>query len=95
MNLNKRILFKLGIVLSLLVVNVIAATPGSECDISGWQRAGGFFISLPGRVSADGKLCVPTPPVNPNRQYAVLNKGLACGTFIDTFAFWARATCKY
>jgi hypothetical protein len=56
MNLKKRTLLKLALVMSLLVVNVIAATPGSSCTI----RARVLFINvnLSGRVSTTNR-CIP------------------------------------
>jgi hypothetical protein len=87
-----RMLLKFGLVISLLVVNVIAATPGSDCTIAGYDPTR-IFLNIKGRVSANGKLCVPTSPVI--FKYAELNKGLACGGSISTILYTAKAFCPY
>jgi hypothetical protein len=78
MNLKKRILIKLGILISLLAVNVIAATPDSSCTIRGYYLFGIFIIG--GTVSADGTLCIPKFP--PEGSLAVLKDGVPCNRTI-------------
>jgi hypothetical protein len=59
MNRKKSLLIKLGILLSLLVVNVVAATPNSPCSIRA-SVLGIINVTIGGRVSANGRNCVPT-----------------------------------
>jgi hypothetical protein len=59
MNIKKRVLLKLALVMSLLAVNVIAATPNSACIINA-RVLGILNVALGGRVSANGQMCVPT-----------------------------------
>ena len=75
MKLKKQTILKLGLVLSLLVINVIAATPGSRCTI----RAKALLTSLtiPGRVNNAGNACLPTI-VLPS-LFSALQAGLNCG----------------
>jgi hypothetical protein len=90
MNLKKRILIKLGIVISLMVVNVIAATPGSSCMITVYSYYGIFKSA--GTVSADGTLCIPNIPLSPNSMFAYLNDGLPCNRTI-IWRFTNTASC--
>jgi hypothetical protein len=83
MNLKKGILIKLGILISLLVVNVTAVTPGSTCRINIYQAVGPMpvlMLSAAGTVSADGTLCIPTPPIPPENRFAGFNSGTTCNT---------------
>jgi hypothetical protein len=81
MNLKKRMLIKLGILISLMVVNVVAATPGSFCTIQvRFSTIGATLYSSGGRVSADGRLCIPNFQVSPQSPFAYLNNGSPCNT---------------
>jgi hypothetical protein len=78
MNMKKRIIIKLGIVISLLVINVmaLAATPGSSCTIRA-RVIGVLNVTIGGRVSSNGRVCLPVgalqPILNP------LQTGVQCG----------------
>jgi hypothetical protein len=78
MNLRKRIFVKLGMLISLLAVNVIAATPGSSCTIRGYFYYGIFIYR--GTVSADGAFCIPEFP--PQGPLAYLKDGVPCNRTI-------------
>jgi hypothetical protein len=78
MNLRKRVLVKLGMLISLLAVNVIAATPGSSCTIRGYFYYGIFIYR--GTVSADGAFCIPEFP--PQGPLAYLKDGVPCNRTI-------------
>jgi hypothetical protein len=75
MKRKKGLIIKLGILLSLMVVNVLAATPGSSCTIR--ATALGTRLTIGGRVSSNGRQCVPTSvlPI----LFAPLNVGVDCG----------------
>jgi hypothetical protein len=78
MNLKKRIIIKLGIIISLLVINVMAmaATPRSNCTIRA-RVLGLLNVTIGGRVSNNGQVCLPigalSPLLNP------LQTGVQCG----------------
>ena|SRR5262245_48562682 len=100
--LKKRILIKigiLGILISLLVVDVIATlpgVPGSRCMIivtTGTIAPHTVFFTE-GIVSADGNLCIPNPPIPPEDGFANLNKGLPCWTYIHNFFYSYHAECE-
>jgi hypothetical protein len=76
MNKKKSLFIKLGIVLSLLVVNVLAATPGSRCSIR--ARALGISLTIAGTVSPSGNTCFPSGPI-PD-IFAPLGTGVKCNT---------------
>jgi hypothetical protein len=73
--MNKRTLLKLAFVMSLLVVNVIAATPGSSCTVRA-RIAGVLSVTLPGRVSSNGRNCGPLSITNP--LLTALRSGVTC-----------------
>lgn len=53
----KRVFIKLAIVMSLLIVNVMAATPGSSCTIHA-TVVGIINVTLSGRVNNSNQ-CIP------------------------------------
>jgi hypothetical protein len=90
MNRKKGLLVKLGILLSLLVVNVIAATPGSACTVRA-SIIGVINVTLGGRVSANGQNCVP---LNLPDILTPLRTGVICNRPPDNIAgITASARC--
>jgi hypothetical protein len=91
MNLRMRILIKLGILISLLVVTVIAATPGSRCTI--YARVGLQSFTIVGSVSANGRLCVAPP--NIPAILRPLRNGVNCNTsaYVVPPNITVRAVC--
>jgi hypothetical protein len=75
MKVKKSLLIKLGLVMSLLVVNVLAATPGSRCTIN--ARVFPLLnLTIPGRVSSTGNTCFPS--IGLPDILAPLRTGVAC-----------------
>jgi hypothetical protein len=79
MNLKKSILIKVGILISLLVASVIAATPGSRCKIYIDK-----YYNLDGRVSEDGRRCIPD--ISRDFFRLVLITGVKCNTNFYEFS---------
>jgi hypothetical protein len=77
MKVKKSLLIKLGLVMSLLVVNVFvfAATPGSSCTIRA-RVVPILNLTIPGRVSSTGNTCFPT--IGLPDILAPLRSGVAC-----------------
>jgi hypothetical protein len=75
MSKKKSLLLKAGILLSLIVANVVAATPGSGCTIEA-RTILGVTIRVGGRVSANGASCVAgsLPDI-----LSPLGSGVRCG----------------
>jgi hypothetical protein len=73
--MKKRTLLKLAFVMSLLVVNVFAATPGSSCTVKA-KIAFLLSVTLPGTVSSDGRFCGPLTITNP--LLSALQSGVTC-----------------
>jgi hypothetical protein len=59
LNMKKSLLIKWGLLLSLLAVNVMAATPGTSCTIRA-RVLGVLNVTLGGRVGSSGVFCQPT-----------------------------------
>jgi hypothetical protein len=80
MSKRKSLLLKAGLLLSLLAVNVVAATPGSRCTIRARLILGIITLNISGRVAANGVTCRPLniPPL-----LEALGTGVACGS-VDT-----------
>jgi hypothetical protein len=76
MSKNKSLLLKVGILLSLLTVNVIAATPGSSCTIRARLLLGLTTLNIGGQVSANGQSCVPR---NVPDILSAIGTGVRCG----------------
>jgi hypothetical protein len=76
MSKRKSLLLKAVILLSLLAVNVVAATPGSRCNIRARLLLGLITLNIGGIVSANGQSCVPlsVPDV-----LSALGTGVRCG----------------
>jgi hypothetical protein len=93
MNIRKRIILKLAIVISLLAINVIAATPGSRCTVRA-RLLGLISVTLVGRVNAQ-QYCYPLPPI-PD-LLTPLGTGVKCNTgeYILPPAIVVTATCPY
>ena len=77
MNAKKKIFIKLGILMSILVMNVFvfAATPGSRCTIRA-RVVGVLDLTIPGRVSSTGNTCFPS--IGLPDILAPLRTGVAC-----------------
>jgi hypothetical protein len=89
MKTQKSILIKLTLLLALMVVNVIAATPGSACSLNITGPLG-FNVVEPGTVDSTGNLCgapggailgIPIPG------------GLTCGQTITIAGFRVDVVC--
>jgi len=76
MKISKRTILKLGLVLSLLVINIIAATPGSRCTINA-RIPGVASLTIPGKVNDYGNACLPT--ILLPSLFSALQTGLNCG----------------
>jgi hypothetical protein len=62
MNMKKKLLIKLGILgilVSMSIINILAATPGTSCTIRA-RVLGVINTTLPGRVGSSGVFCQPT-----------------------------------
>jgi hypothetical protein len=97
MNLKKRMLIKLGILISFLVASAIAATPGSNCRIDGSVNS--YTFSIGGIVYKDGKLCTSlggSRPDFPFKVRATLSNGVQCniGYYESPFGVTVRAVCN-
>ena len=80
--MNKKMIMKLGILVSLLVVNVFTvfpATPVSSCTI--FARVLLLRATITGRVSTNGNQCIPLGI--PDIAFSALRTGVRCGSFDD------------
>jgi hypothetical protein len=93
MNIKKGLLLKLTLLMSLLVVNAMAATPGSACTINA-RVLGIIRVALPGNVSANGQMCVPLNLLGLPDILTPLGTGVVCNR--DEYVLGiirVRATC--
>jgi hypothetical protein len=74
--MKKSLVIKLGLLLSLLAVNVMAATPGTSCTIRA-RVLGIISVTLGGRVGSTGVFCQPALPL-PD-LLTPLGTGVRCG----------------
>jgi hypothetical protein len=88
MSKRKSLLLKAGILLSLLAVNVVAATPGSRCTIRARLLLGLTTLTVSGRVAANGVTC---RPLNLPAVLEALGTGVTCGA-VDTIPGVANYT---
>jgi len=88
--MKKRIILKAGLVLSLLVINIIAATPGSRCTINA-RILGVASLTIPGRVNNAGNACLPT--ILLPSLFRALQTGLNCGRTSVIGAIVATTSC--
>jgi hypothetical protein len=81
----KSILIKLMLVLALTVVNVIAATPGSDCSVRAEAPLLGDF-TFPGSVDSSGQRCgLPDGEINILGIIIIpAPSGLPCGLMGET-----------
>jgi hypothetical protein len=79
MNAKKKIFIKLGLLMSILVMNVFvfAATPGTRCTIRA-RVVPILSLTIQGRVSSTGNTCFPVGGI-PD-ILAPLRTGVACAT---------------
>lgn len=80
--MKKKLILKLGILASLLLVNVLAsfgATPGSSCSI--YARVLFITANIGGRVSTNGQQCIPLGI--PDIAFSALRTGVRCGGIDD------------
>lgn len=76
MTVKKKLILKLGIVLSLMAINAFAATPGSNCVIRA-RVLGVINATITGKVESSGNACVPTALLAP--VLSPLQTGKTCG----------------
>jgi hypothetical protein len=89
MKTQKSILIKLTLLLALIVVNVIAATPGSACSLNITGPLG-LNIVEPGTVDSTGNLCgVPGGSI----LGIPIPGGLTCGQVIAISALTVTVVC--
>jgi hypothetical protein len=77
MNRKKKLFIKVALVMSLLAINAVAATPGSPCSIRA-RVLGIVYANISGRVDASGNAC--TPNILLPAVLAGLRTGVFCGT---------------
>jgi hypothetical protein len=86
---KKSIPIKLALVLALIVVNVIAATPGSACSLNITGPLG-LNIVEPGTVDSTGNLCgVPGGAI----LGIPMPGGLTCGQVIAIAGLTVNVVC--
>ena len=90
MKIKKSLIIKLGLAISLLVVNVLAATPGSRCTLSA-RILGVASISVPGFVNNSGNACIPGVALP--SLFRALQVGTQCGRTSVIGAIVATASC--
>jgi hypothetical protein len=89
MKIEKSIVIKLMLVLTLMVVNVIAATPGSACSLNITGPLG-LNIVEPGTVDSTGNLCgVPGGAI----LGIPIPGGLTCGQSIAIAGLSVNVVC--
>lgn len=90
MKMKKSLILKLGLVISLFVVNAYAATPGSRCTLSA-RILGVASISVPGVVNNAGNACLPSIVLPP--LFKALQTGFNCGVTSVIGLIVATASC--
>jgi len=92
MKRKNSMLIKLGLLLTLLAINVMAATPGTTCTIRA-RTLLGLTITVSGVVSSNRNTCRPlsVPPL-----LEALSTGVRCGA-IDTIpgVLYYTVSCPY
>lgn len=89
MEMKKSILIKLTLLLALIVVNVIAASPGSACSLNITGPLG-LNIVEPGTVDSTGNLCgVPGGAI----LGIPIPGGLTCGQVLSIAGLTIRVDC--
>jgi hypothetical protein len=86
---KKSIVIKLALLLALMVVNIIAATPGSACELR-IRAPLGITIIEPGTVDSTGNLCgVPGGAI----LGIPIPGGLTCGQVISIAGLTVTVVC--